>query len=293
MELRHLKHFVALAEESSFTRAAERERIVQSGLSSSIRSLERDVGSELFVRGSRPVRLTTAGRALLPGARRTLQESERAKQLVRDVRGLVAGPFTIGTLPLHNRDVSCRFVNWLASFATAHPGLDISVRQPGRDRALTLVAEGGLDCAVVTGAPARLPGLRATRLSTQPVVALLASGHPLAGRDGLALADLAGERFVDTYPGHESRDLVDLAFAERGLTRRISCEVVDLPMVFNLTRAGLGVALVPARTDLPAEGVVAVPLREEGLVHTVDLVLPKDPATSPAAAAFAAHVAAG
>jgi DNA-binding transcriptional LysR family regulator len=97
MELRHLRHFVALSEERSFTAAASRELIVQSsGLSSSVRALEKEMGALLFVRGTRPVRLTSEGEALLPAARHALDAAEAARQAVRNVHGVLTGSLRIG-----------------------------------------------------------------------------------------------------------------------------------------------------------------------------------------------------
>ncbi|MFD5830854.1 LysR family transcriptional regulator [Lentzea sp. NPDC060358] len=286
MELRQLRHFVALAEEASFTQAADRELIVQSGLSSSIRSLERAVGSELYVRGSRPVRLTTAGRVLLPAARRVLAEAERGHQLVREVSGVVAGPFTVGLVQVHAPSSSCPFLGWMAEFAQRHPGLDISVRQLDRQRTLAMVAGGELDCAIVTSTPGPVPGLRVVGLTHQPLAMLCRVDHPHSGRGTIGFADLAQERFVDTYAGHETRDLVDEAFAERGLHRKVTCEVTDLSMVFELVRAGLGVALVPDAPGLSLDDLRLVQLEEDGLSHSIDFVVPSGQGASPAAAAF-------
>jgi DNA-binding transcriptional LysR family regulator len=290
VELRQLRHFVALAEEAGFTKAADRELIVQSGLSSSIRTLERDVGSELFIRGSRPVRLTSAGQALLPAARRILQEADRGLRIVRDVSGLVSGPFSIGMIQIHAPFESCELVGWMATFAQEHAGLDISVRQLDRERTLALVAAGEMDCAVVHGAPASYPGLRIRRLASVPL-ALLA---PLnSDFSDLSLKDLDGMRFVDTYPGFESRDLVDAAFAARGLSRRIGCEVTDLATVVELVRAGLGVALVPQNADVAGSGLRLIPLTGDELNLTVDFVMPSGSGASPAALAFAERLTDG
>jgi hypothetical protein len=96
MELRQLRHFLALAEERSITRAAQRELIVQSGLSSSLQALERELGTPLYVRGTRPVRLTAAGEALAGPARRTLASAAQAEQAVHHTRDVLTGTLRIG-----------------------------------------------------------------------------------------------------------------------------------------------------------------------------------------------------
>lgn len=91
MELRQLRHFVALAEERSVTAAARRELIVQSGLSNSIQALERELGSELYLRGTRPIRLTATGQALLNPARDVLNAADAAERIVHDTREVLVG----------------------------------------------------------------------------------------------------------------------------------------------------------------------------------------------------------
>ena len=98
MELRQLSHFVAVADERHFTRAAARVHLTQSSLSSSVRALERELGSDLFVRSTRQVELTEAGRALRPAALRALAAAEDAQDAVAAVRGLVRGHLAIGAI---------------------------------------------------------------------------------------------------------------------------------------------------------------------------------------------------
>lgn len=289
MEIRQLRHLIALAEEGSFTRAAQREHIVQSGLSSSIQGLERDVSAELYVRGSRPVRLTAAGEALLTSARRTVVELERGRQRVRDVQGLAEGPFSVGLVEVGSLNSSCPFIGWLAAFVAAHPGLEIAATQPTAPDALRLIAAGRLDCALVATDQPAPPGIRLLPLSSEPLVAIVSTRHPLATRDTVTLADLASERFVDAIQGRESRDVIDAAFAEHQLYRRVACEVSDLTMIIELVAAGLGVALVPDTASADPR-LRAIPVSDASIAYSLQLALPAGGAASPAAGAFAEHV---
>jgi DNA-binding transcriptional LysR family regulator len=117
MELRQLGHFLAVAEERHFTRAAKRVHLTQSSLSSSIRSLERELGSELFVRSTRQVELTETGRALIPAARRAVVASEEARDAVAAVRGLVRGQLAIGAIQLRELNLPAL----LARYHRRHP----------------------------------------------------------------------------------------------------------------------------------------------------------------------------
>ncbi len=119
MELRQLEHFVAVAEEGHFTRAASRCHISQSALSTSIRSLERELGSPLFVRTTRTVALTDAGRVLLDEARRTLAAAASARESVLAVQGLLRGSLAVGSPPAPGLIDQAAL---LARFRDRHPG---------------------------------------------------------------------------------------------------------------------------------------------------------------------------
>lgn len=296
MELRHLRHFVALVQEGSFTAAARREHIVQSGLSASIQALERDLGAELYVRGSRPVRLTPAGEAMLSAARGTLQEAERVRRRVAEATDLLAGPFRIGMGEIGPTDSSCPLVSWLADFTSRHPGLSVSVSQLGPASMLAQVEAGILDCAVV---PDAVPGGRTLRrlpISAEPLVAIVPTDRMgdlgRAGGGRVPLADLVGLPFVETQAGWGSRDQVDAALTELGLHRTLSCEVRERSMVLELVRAGLGVALVPR--GLALAGRQSAGLRyevldlteQDTLVEQLDLCLPRGASASPGARRF-------
>lgn len=289
MEIRQLSHLVALAHEGSFTRAAQRERIVQSGLSSSIQGLERDVGAELYVRGSRPVRLTAAGQALVRSARRTIEEVNRGRQQVRHVLGLLEGPFSVGLVEVGSLSSSCPFVGWLSEFVAAHPGLEISASQPGAREAIRRIADGELDCALVAVAGPVPADVQLVPVSTEPFVVIVGVGHPLADRTEISLSELDGERFVDAAPGRESRDQIDAAFAERGLYRRIACEVSNLTMTVELVAAGLGAAIVPESAGFDPR-IVSIPLTSSDLRYSLQLAIPAGERISPPARAFATYV---
>ncbi|MEU4294819.1 LysR family transcriptional regulator [Kribbella sp. NPDC026596] len=290
MELRHLRHFVALAEERSFTRAAARELIVQSGLSTSIRALEKDVGALLFVRGTRPVRLTAEGSALLPAARHALDAADAAQQAVQDAHGVLAGTLRIGALQSsgHRLPVS----SWVAEFALAHPRVDISVQQLPALQMVDLVADGRLDCALVSLDDTR-SDLEAVPLEAEPVMLAVATSHRLAQADSVTLDQLEGERFVEPPAQWTIREVVDIAFRQAGLTRRIACEVNEWTMLIDLVAAGVGVTLTPADFDLAprvAGAITFVPLAGVELVRRIDLVLPRGHAASPAARRFREYV---
>jgi DNA-binding transcriptional LysR family regulator len=289
MEIRQLQHLVALAEEGTFTAAARRERIVQSGLSSSIQALERDVEAVLYVRGSRPVRLTPAGEALLEPARAALADVERARRRVQDASGTLDGPLRVGLTDVGVLESACPFVKWLAGFVGAHPGVVVHATQPEADAALAQVASGALDCAVVAAAPVRAPGVRMRTLASESLVLVCSAAHDLARRDRVALTDIVDESFVDLRPDAAGRRSRDAFFADRGVSRRVTCEVSDLTMVRELVAAGLGVGFLPAPIAAD-QRLATVRLAEPVPEQSVCLVLPTAARTSPSARALDRYV---
>jgi DNA-binding transcriptional LysR family regulator len=281
VELRQLEHFVAAAEERHFTRAAQRLHIVQSGLSASIRALERELGAPLFVRSTRRVELTQAGRALLPEARRTLAAAAAAGEAVAAVQGLLRGTLAVGTMQILPPSVD--LVAVLGRFHAEHPGVELRLRQAGTGTLLEEVRGGALDLALVAPAGRPPKGLTVRRLASDPLLVVCAPTHPLAGRGQVELADLAGEPFVDFQPDWGLRMLVDQQLAAAGLERRTAMEVNDVPTLLELVAHGLGVALVPEVVSRHPAAVRYLSLRPPAPTFEVAVATVDDPPASQAA----------
>ncbi|HEV3355613.1 MAG TPA: LysR family transcriptional regulator [Pseudonocardiaceae bacterium] len=261
METRQLEVFVAVAEELSFTRAAQRLFAVQSSVSSAIRALETELHTTLFDRSTRRVALSPAGAAFLPEAKAALEAVERAKAVVQEATDGLRGSIRIGILA--SIDV-LDLPGLLGAFHRRYPHVDIrvAVSMTGSTGHADDVRHGRLDVALLGLPPADLAGLRTIVLATRPFVALLPAGHPLAGRAELSLADLAEERFVDTLRGFGNRVVVDRAFDAIGVPRRIAVEVSDMTTVPEYVQAGLGVAVVPELGLTAAPAMVIRPLTD-------------------------------
>ncbi|WP_261561559.1 LysR family transcriptional regulator, partial [Frankia tisae] len=244
MELRQLEHFVAAAEELHFTRAAQRVNIVQSGLSSSIGALERELGAKLFVRNTRAVRLTQEGEVLLAQARRILSAADAARSAVAGVAGGMGGRLTIGIMQCFRRGLT----EALAAFHTEHPRVELRLVQAPSLELLDRVAAGALDLAFACArtAPATI---HLTPLDDRPMVFACHAGHPLAEQAAVSLREAVEEDFVDYPPGWGSRTVVDAALAEHGLRRRLACEVGDTDTLLDLVAHGLGVDVLPPSLD--------------------------------------------
>ncbi|MGH3724533.1 MAG: LysR family transcriptional regulator [Mycobacterium sp.] len=288
MELRQLRHFVALADLASFTAAASREHIVQSGLSNSVQALERDVNAELYIRGSRPVRLTPAGQALVDPARRALAVAQHAFDAVQEVQQVMTGQLRLGVVRSVQRFV--RFPDYVAEFAACHPAVDISVLQLPVRVMLRLIGSGELDCAIVTAMPAALPGVRLTPLATERLVLLCRADHRLAQTRDVRANDLAGERFIDVQPEWSARAMVDAAFAAAGATRKVSCEVNEWELLLALVRSGAGIGFIPEGLTPEDPGLRTVTVKNLKLERQIQLALPQAGDMTPAARRFIEYV---
>ena len=258
MELRQLQHFVAVAESGHFTRAAQRVHIVQSALSSSIRALEAELGTRLFVRSTRQVRLTAAGRVLLEKARAALDAVGDARAAVSALGTLARGTLSIGTVQTLPSFLD--LPSLLARFNAAHPGIEVRLCQGGSTQLVEKLRNGRLDLAFL---PLCEPpdGIAAEMIACEALVVACAPGHPLAGRSDVALAELRDQPVVDFEPDWGTRRLIDHAFVEARVDRRIAFEVNDLDTLLGLVAHGLGVALVPeaiADSRRPAIGVAGL-----------------------------------
>ncbi|MFE3518589.1 LysR family transcriptional regulator [Streptomyces sp. NPDC059166] len=284
MELRQLEHFVAVAEEQHFTRAAERLAVSQSGLSASVRALEQELRTPLFSRTTRSVRLTEAGAALLVEAERTLAGARAARDAVDAVRGLLRGTLTLGVEQCVAGVSTARL---LAAFHREHPHMEIRLRQEGTSRLLEGVAGGRLDLAfAATVSPPEWRG-GLVPLAREPMVVLCAPGHRFAGADAApGWEDLRGESFIDFHPDWGPRRAADEAFAAAGVRRTVALEVSDVHSLLELVHEGLGIAVVPHHFSRKPEagGLVAVELAgSRSRFYESVVVLPPAGALSPGA----------
>lgn len=243
IELRHLRYFLAVAEELSFSRAAERLGIAQPPLSQQIQRLEALLGHELFARRPR-VRLTAAGEALLPAARRALEQVERGVEATqRAARGEV-GRVTVGFAASMILSVLPEVVR---AFRERCPEVELRLLELSSAAQVEALAEGRIDVAFLREPASAGPGLRFEPVREEPFVAVLPPEHPLARRRQVPLAALAAEPFVH-FPRAIAPGLYDRVAAlcrEAGFAPRVVQEAHEWVTIVGLVEAGLGVSLVP------------------------------------------------
>jgi DNA-binding transcriptional LysR family regulator len=192
VELRHLRYFVAVAEELHFRRAAERLHVAQPAISEQIRKLEQELGVRLFDRTHRTVSMTVAGEALLEEARRVLRQADVARQAAQTARDRATMRLGIGYLPTSLTPPMCRALRHLA---TSAPAVKVVFQTATAQRLIDELRAERLDI-VITNTPAATRGLRVHPLGQQSMVAVLPLTHPAAHAGEVSLARLAPEQLV-------------------------------------------------------------------------------------------------
>ena len=247
MDLRQLQQFVVLAETGNFHRAAERLHMAQPPLSISIRKLEADLGTPLFVRTTRGVRLTQAGEAALADARRALFHADQARAAALSAAHGERGALRVGFIGSATYALLPRLI---PAFRAAHPGIELILHESTSASILDRLERGQVDAGLV-----RFPILSAgpftlTPLEEDTFVAAVPADSRFAAQESIALKALADEPFI-MHPSAEvpnQQAVAMLLCQQAGFVPRVTQEAVQVQTMVSLVESGLGVALVPGVT---------------------------------------------
>ncbi|WP_028800024.1 LysR family transcriptional regulator [Streptomyces sp. 142MFCol3.1] len=260
MELRTLRFFVAVAEEQSFTRAAERLSVAQPAVSHQIRSLEKELGEALFERNARSVRLTEAGRVLLPMAGRTLADADRVIAEFASRTALVTGTLLLGAV---DGVEHTRLPALLGGFHRQYPGVAVQLVEGRSAELISRVGNGELDAAVVALPEHSLPqGMRSVVMLEDEIVAVVPADSPLAGRKAIPIELLSGKTLISYGQNSGLRPWLQSAFDAAGIDFSTRYATNDGALHVALVEGGVGVSLTVS-TDRALVGnprVSAVPV---------------------------------
>ena len=241
MELRNINTFLHVAEMHSFSRAARELDYSQSAVSSQIAQLEEELGVPLFDRVGKTVRLTDAGQTFLHYARTLLTTAQQAKA------ALQPAPEARGTLRVAIADSLCSALmpGVLARFHALCPRVEVSFRSGSTQEMQDMLAANRADLAYTFDQPVTHPSFVRLLDEPEPCCFLAPAGHPLAGRQGLTLADLAGQEFLLTERGMSYREALEQLLAARQLTLRPYLELGDAALLCRLVEDGMGLTFLP------------------------------------------------
>jgi len=261
MDLRQLRYFTVLAETLNFHRAAERLNMSQPPLTVAIRKLEDELGTALFDRDPRGVRLTAAGLAALPPARAALAQAEQVREAVRQGAAGMRGRLVMGFIGSAIGELLPRIVS---PFREAFPNVELVLEEMNSVEIVRAIAGRKVDIGLV-----RLPVMDGSPVSIEVierdhlVVAMPSGKGLLRERRGVDLADLSDSQFIIYNPVSVLHATIRLACQRAGFSPLVAQEATQVQTILSLVQAGLGVALVPARTARFApEGVQLLPLTE-------------------------------
>lgn len=285
MELRQLEYFLAVAEEANFTRAAERVRISQSGVSSQVKTLEHELGTTLFDRSGRTARLTEAGVAALPHARAALDAVADLRQAVDEVRGLVRGQLTVGMVT--GCEVKPLFAA-LADFHREHPAIELDLVEDNSDRLVAGVRVSTVDIALVGVAGEPPPNLESQIIVSEGLVALAPPGSEAARLDRISLRDLTRHPLVTLPAGTGIRTVLDDSCLAEHLFPDVVLVASAPGAVAELASRGLGLAVLSESMAAAFPQLRAIAIDGVGVAALLALVW--RPRLSPAVAALLPHL---
>src|ERR1700685_115194 len=241
MEFHQLRYVCAIADTGNFSRAAERCQIAQPSLSQQVLKLEQELGTKLFDRLGRSIRLTEAGRAFIPRARTILEQMEAARSTAADQNTDLRGSVAVGVIPTV---APYLMPNYTARFAKKYPDAKLRIVEETTSVLVEGLRDLSIDVAILA-LPLRHKDLELFPLRTQPLFAALSRKHPRASAKSLALKDLRGESFVLLRDGHCFRDLSIDTCTRARITPHIAFESGQLRSLLGVVAAGIGVSLVP------------------------------------------------
>jgi LysR family transcriptional regulator, hydrogen peroxide-inducible genes activator len=241
MEFNQLRYVCAIAETGSFSRAAERCQVAQPSLSQQVLKLEEDLGTRLFDRLGRSVRVTEAGLAFLPHARSILSQMEMARSSVTDKFADVRGSVAVGVIPTVAPYLMPRYTT---VFAKKYPEAKLRIVEKTTPVLIEGLRDLSIDLAILA-LPLRHKDLELFPFYTEPLYVVLPRKHPRAAAETLAVKDLRGESFVMLRDGHCFRDLSIAACTHARVAPRIAFESDQFSSLFGMVAAGVGISLVP------------------------------------------------
>jgi DNA-binding transcriptional LysR family regulator len=247
MLLAHLESFVEVARSGNVSRAAQALFLTQPAVTARLKSLESDLGAELFVRSARGMKLTDAGRAFLPYAQRTLGLVSEGRQVIADLREGATGELVIGAAPA----VSTYLLpTILKTFRATHPNVRLGVRTGHTEEVLEMVLRQEVNIGI--GRPVRHPEVELIPVFEDELLLVVSRRHPFAARTKVRMDELASDRLILFDRASSYHELTSALFREAGVVPASVLELDNVEAAKKMVQQGLGVALLP-RMALEAE----------------------------------------
>lgn len=268
MELRHLRYFVALAQQLNFTHAARKVHVTQSTLSHQIRQLEDELGQKLFERAGRTVSLTEAGERFLPNANNALREVDSAIHALHGDEGRLQGRLRVGAT--HTFGIGL-IPSCTAAFVERHPAVRLEILEGSANWIVEKLTAGELDLGV-TYRPAVMNTLRFEPLYNEEMVMAVSKDHTLANRKRLRMVELHGRGLVMLPKEFATRQLLDESFQAAGIQPNVMAETNSMATMIGIVRRIEAGCIVSERAVGYLEGLHVLRLEDPTPVRTPGLL---------------------
>ena len=285
MDFSQLETFLSIAEEKSFSRAAEKMLRTQPAISIAIKRLEEELGESLFDRSSKNGSLTEAGRILLSYAQRMINLRDEAKESVSELRGMFRGRLTIGA----NESTSLYLLPpLLMEYRKRHPKIKIEVFRAVSEKIPLEVSERNLDFGFLSYDPMH-PNLQSLEIHRDELVLVVLPNHPLAKQKQVTVKDLAEEQFVAHNVKTPSRTKIFELFAQNQTPLNICLELATLETIKEFVLLEAGIAILPrlaVEAEIKSGKLTEVPVKGMKIEKTLRLVYRREASLSHAAKSF-------
>lgn len=279
---RHIRYFQAVAEHLSFTKAAAALHVSQPALSQLVKQLEEELGIQLFDRTGRTTRLTDAGDAYLQYVRRAAQELQEAKRAIHDVRDMSRGSLRLAMTPTFTTYLIGPLVG---AFHSLYPDITLNVREISQESIEEQLLAGELDIGIAFGKVSS-PDIEAIPLLDETLALVVSTGHRLAEEKSVGLNTLNAESLVLLSKEFATRDQIDGYCRQHGIHPKVLMEADALGAVIEIVRSTSLSTLLPAKTAVARDNLVAIALEPERLTRTAVLMRRRDAYQSYAARVF-------
>lgn len=287
MELRHLRYFVAIAEGGTMAKAAGRVHVTQSTLSHQLARLEEELGTALFERVGRTLKLSDVGGVWLAHARSILAQVDEAKRSLDGIRALETGEVKIGVI---HSFVTKLMPDIAAGFLRRHPGIRLQVQEMTAVEIESQVAAGALDFGFAFYPPRK--GLLGEKLFDDTLVLAVHKGHDLARRRSVRFAQLADVPLAMLTARFATRRLLDTYFRRAGVSPHVAIEIDSVDALERIAELGVAAAFLPRLTTRPrrAGRLKLLDVEDPRPVRSAGLIWRENPYRAAAASAFAEHL---
>jgi len=284
MDINHLEVFLAVAQERSFSRAAETLHRTQPAVSQAIRRLEAELGESLFDRSSKDGTLTAAGKVLLEFSQQMLNLRQHAHAAIRELRDLHRGKLSLGA----NEYTVMSLLRLVPIFRARHPHIKIEVKRSLASRIPGEIIGRDVEIGVVSFKP-NDPAIKSLAIDVDELALVVAPNHPLADQKIVSVRDLGAEAFIAHNVPSPYREKVIKTFAQARTPLNISMEMPTLESIKRLVEQGMGIALIPrlaAQIEIERNQLVGLVVREMKFERRLYLIYRKGATLSHAAKAF-------